>query len=266
MIFYLGTHRPDWLWKHDHNINWFVSNRTLSKRKNLLPAINEWALDSGGFSEIRLLGRWETTPKEYVAAVKRYKNEIGKLKWAAIQDWMCEDIMLKITGKTIKDHQRLTTMSYLTLRDLAPEINWLPVLQGFELDDYLNHIDQYLKNDVDVTTLKAVGVGSICRRQATLAAQNILLSLSITGVKIHGFGLKITALKNQQVCRSIISADSLAWSFTARKLPPLYGHEVKHKNCANCFDFALLWLNKIRKIIENSMRPMTLDEWLIKST
>jgi hypothetical protein len=42
-----------------------------------------WALDSGAaFSELSLFGEWRTTPRQYVAAVRRYDDEIGKLEWA----------------------------------------------------------------------------------------------------------------------------------------------------------------------------------------
>lgn len=41
-----------------------------------------------GFSELPCTGGWRTTAAEYVAAVKRYDTEIGKLAWAAPQDLM----------------------------------------------------------------------------------------------------------------------------------------------------------------------------------
>ncbi len=36
----------------------------------------------------------------------------------------------------LADHQERTIHSYLTLKSLAPEIQWVPVLQGWTLADY----------------------------------------------------------------------------------------------------------------------------------
>ena len=48
----------------------------------------DWALDSGGFTELTQAGRWTISAREYVAATARYDQEIGKLGRAACQDWM----------------------------------------------------------------------------------------------------------------------------------------------------------------------------------
>ena len=37
----------------------------------------------------------------------------------------------------------------------------------------------------------------------------------------------------------LASADSMAWSFDARRTDPLPGHT--HKSCANCLEYALRW-------------------------
>jgi hypothetical protein len=41
----------------------------------------------------------------------------------------------------------------------------------------------------------------------------------------------------------IESADSMAWSFEARRERPFPGHT--HKNCANCLDYALAWADEL---------------------
>jgi integrase len=58
------------------------------QRRRLPRARCRWALDSGGFTELSLFGRWQTTPAAYAAAVARYTDQIGKLAWASPQDWM----------------------------------------------------------------------------------------------------------------------------------------------------------------------------------
>src|SRR5205807_2659774 len=109
-----------------------------------------WALDSGGFTELRLHGGWLTTAAAYVAAVRRYRDEIGRLEWAAPMDWMCEPFMLAKTGLTVAEHQERTVANYLELRSLAPDLPFVPVLQGWSRDDYRRCATPYEKAGVDL--------------------------------------------------------------------------------------------------------------------
>src|SRR6266545_2636303 len=135
MRFYLGTHKPHWLGLVDFPL--MVSHRTLAQRRTLPRARAPWALDSGGFTEIATYGHWTIPPQAYVEAVARYAAEIGQLDWAAPQDWMCEPIMVERSGLSVAEHQHRTIVNYLELRTLAPGLPFVPVLQGWRLDDYL---------------------------------------------------------------------------------------------------------------------------------
>src|SRR5688572_22878073 len=116
MIFYLGTHQPHWLARTAAPL--FVSARRLRDRKSLPRALGPWALDSGGFSELKLFGTWTVTARQYAAEVRRWRDEIGNLEWAAPQDWMCEPFMLAKTGYTVYQHQQFTVNNFLTLNAL----------------------------------------------------------------------------------------------------------------------------------------------------
>mgnify|MGYP000181470407 CR=1 FL=1 len=55
-----------------------------------------------------------------------------------------------------------------------------------------------------------------------------------------------------QCADDLASADSLAWSFAARREPPLPGHDepgpgrrAGHKHCNNCPEFALAWRDQL---------------------
>jgi integrase len=87
MKLYLGTHIPSWL-NRPLGVPLLVSHRRLAGRRSLPRAVNSWALDSGGFTELDLHGRWQTDEKDYVRSVRRYADEIGNLAWATPQDWM----------------------------------------------------------------------------------------------------------------------------------------------------------------------------------
>lgn len=233
--FYLGAHHPHWL--ASARVPLFVSRRALARYKTLPRAVAPWALDSGGFTELSMHGRWTLSARDYAAEVRRYLNEIGQLAWAAPQDWMCEPDMLKRTGLSVAVHQRLSVANFLELREVAPDLPWVPVLQGWASGEYFDHIEAYERAGVDLRALPLVGVGTVCRRQNTVAASLLFSQLSREGIRLHGFGLKRTGLRF--AAADLVSADSMAWSYNARREPPLPGHT--HKNCANCIDWALGW-------------------------
>lgn len=204
-------------------------------RKSFPRALHSWALDSGGFTELSMHGRWVTTSREYARAVRRYQDEVGSLEWCAPQDWMCEPFMLAMTGLTVVEHQARTIDSYCVLA--AEGLPVVPVLQGWSLADYHACVEQYDDAGIDLREFATVGLGSVCRRQGTDEIARIVWSLADLGIKLHGFGVKTRGLAAYH--DALASSDSLAWSYAARRSPPLPGHT--HASCANCMTFALQW-------------------------
>jgi len=72
--FYLGTHHPHWLWRATFRL-FVIHHRLAGRRTALRPAACRWALDSGGFTELSLHGRWITPADEYAAAADRYARQ-----------------------------------------------------------------------------------------------------------------------------------------------------------------------------------------------
>ncbi|OKI19294.1 hypothetical protein [Streptomyces sp. CB03911] len=235
MRFYLGTHIPAWLAKTE--VPLFVSHRRLKGRKTLPRAMARWALDSGGFTELSMHGRWTVTAREYATAVRRYRDEIGLLDWAAPQDWMCEPWIVAKTGLSVLEHQRRTVTNYLELAAEAPDLPIVPVLQGWDLDDYRRCVDLYAASGVDLRTFPTVGIGSVCRRQATAEIGQIVHAMADEeGLRLHGFGVKSAGLR--RYAQHLSSADSMAWSFRGRHVE---GCTATHKTEANCAVFAMAW-------------------------
>ena len=239
MRFWLGTHKSVWLARTE--VPLMVSHRTLSIRKRLPRARGPWVLDSGGYSELSLYGMWQTQPQTYVAAVKRYVQEVGQLEWAAAQDWMCEPWILKKTGFSIAEHQYRSVVSYLELRLRAPEFLWCPVLQGWEPSDYLRHRDMYERMGVPLASLPVVGIGSVCRRQGVRGAIDLLVRLHGEGLRLHGFGLKTTAVR--PLASFLASSDSMAWSYGAMRHGLRCGDPPT--SCANHMHHALEWRDSV---------------------
>lgn len=279
---YLGTHMTSWLWderfeKLFRGTIFFISRVRLAPRRSPFPrALHRYCIDSGGFSELQQHGRWRGTAAEYVAEIRRFLAELGPdlCVWVAPQDWMCEEIVIRggvgqrgqifhgtrearglkpgdpeqDLTTAVRIHQRYTVDNLIELRRLAPEIPFIPVLQGNSLDDYVHCAQLYADAAIDLAAEPVVGLGSVCRRQATAEIREIVEYFATRGLSLHGFGVKTLGLA--QYAGDLVSADSMAWSEDARRSDPLPGHT--HKNCANCPDWAIRWH---RRIVRHHLTP-----------
>lgn len=211
MIFYVGVFDIANAKHYDYS---FISINRLRGRKSDFAAKN-WIMDSGAFSTIEKHGCFPTEPEAYAAQVERWSN-CGGFECAVSQDYMCEPKMLKITGLTVRDHQRLTIDRYKAISGatFAPV---MPVIQGYTIPEYLSHIEQY--GELLQTGMR-VGIGSVCKRNGNITfIEDIVgaVNQAAPGLLLHGFGLKTTALKSDFVWRKLYSADSMAWSTAAWK-------------------------------------------------
>lgn len=210
MIFYVGMHHPADSWPFKSVM---ISVNALAKRKGPF-RVNDWIMDSGAFTEISTHGKWRAEPEVYANQVKRWATN-GNLIAAATQDYMCEPFILEKTGLSIADHQRLTVERFLALRSICGSII-MPVLQGYDPMDYVRHTQMYGAN-LPIGTW--CGVGSVCKRNSepqTVEAVLMAIKSKRPDLKLHGFGLKITALENPNVRALLHSSDSMAWSYAAR--------------------------------------------------
>lgn len=211
MEFYVGLHHPFHARYFDRAC---ISINTLRARRSGFVA-NDWILDSGAFTELARYGEYREAPEKYAEQINRWKHN-GKMLAAVSQDYMCEPFILRKTGLSIESHQRLTIERYRSLRELT-DAYVLPVLQGYDPSDYVAHIAKY----GDLLPLGAwTGVGSICKRNTNVESVAFVLSaikLSRPDLRLHGFGLKSTALADSYIRSLLYSADSMAWSFAARR-------------------------------------------------
>jgi hypothetical protein len=237
MRFFTGLHQPS---DARHFDACFISVNRLIKRRGPFE-VGDWIMDSGAFSH--MLRDGEHMPvKQYAAEIRRWAGT-GNLLAAVTQDYMCEEFILKKTGLTVGDHQRLTVERYDALLREATGVYILPVLQGYKPEEYVEHIRMYgdrLKPGM------WVGVGSVCKRNGdSRAIEDVLLAIhkERPDLRLHGFGLKTTALGSGIVDELLYSADSMAWSFRAR----MYGK-------GNDWREAKKWT---RRIVERSIqRPL----------
>lgn len=213
MKFYVGLHHPG---DAKHFERAFISINCLRTRRLPIEA-DEWILDSGAFTEISKFGKYRDDESVYASHVNRLAAINPNLLAAVSQDYMCEAFILNKTGLSIADHQRLTIERYDRLTPSITTAYLMPVLQGYEPKDYVAHILAYGKR---LPVGAYVGVGSVCKRNDDIGKIEAVMRAiknERPDLRLHGFGLKTTALSNSNVRDRLYSADSMAWSWAARK-------------------------------------------------
>ncbi len=216
MRFFVGLHHPS---DAKHFGCCLISVNALRPKRQII-GCGDWILDSGAFTEISRFGGYRESPAAYARDIARWSTA-GRLLAAVSQDYMCEPMMLAKTGLSIREHQQKTIERFVSLSGelaaLGCNVPILPVLQGYAPEDYARHVEMYgglLSPDA------WVGVGSVCKRNGSV--QSIVDVLSTIRdvaprLRLHGFGLKTSAISAPVVRVLLESADSLAWSYQARK-------------------------------------------------
>jgi hypothetical protein len=213
--FYIGLHQPS---DAQRFARCCIHIQRLATRRKPL-GCRELLLDSRAFTELRQHGRYRAAPEAFADQIHRIADAALVPQLMPVsQDYMCEPDILHMTGLTIREHQRLTIERYDAIRQaLDPALPLMPVLQGLLPQHYVAHLRQY----GDRLPFGAwVGVGSVCQRNGhprEIAAVLRAIKAERPDLRLHGFGCKLTALRSAEVRAALWSADSLAWSYHARK-------------------------------------------------
>lgn len=218
---YPGIHQPNDAQNFERAC--ISMNRIRRRRKPV--SCGDVIVDSAAFSELEKYGFYRHEVEEHARDLHRLHSAgVIKIAAAVAQDYMCEPFILAKTGLTIADHQRLTIERYDRLITELDRLSGgkcpfhvMPVIQGFAPQDYVDHIRMYGDR---LTPEIWVGVGSVCKRQGNARAiLRVLLAIKNErpDLRLHGFGVKITSLMHPGVRELLYSADSMAWSFAARK-------------------------------------------------
>jgi hypothetical protein len=285
-VFYTGIHRQIWMRRDDYaGIPVCVSHSIMAPRKTFHQARQPVLLDSGGFSYLKKHGRFPFTTRQYVADIQRIIKGIGRMPDAvAHMDAMTENPVILGTPhlppghrnyfhgtrawRGIPDdqpdepieiaefkHQWWTVTNYLECARIDPDLPWMAVLQGRNLESYIRCYDMYRRAGVDLRHLPMVAVGSVCRREATHEIGEIfsVLQMELGLDNLHGFGVKTRGL--ELYAEHVNTADSMAWSEGLSRRPPLPGHEELHPNAANCANCPIAALEWRQRLVSNLASP-----------
>lgn len=153
-------------------------------------------LDSGGFTTLNQYG-------DYPFSVINYANLIARLRpdYYATMDYPCEpDISRHLGLMTNEDRIKATVENTVKLAEWESQIpgQMVPVIQGYELSEYLYCLDLYSRAGL---IRDYMAVGSMCRRisdeQLSELIPGIYYAARKLGCsKLHFFGLKLSPSLN----------------------------------------------------------------------
>jgi hypothetical protein len=243
--YFLGIPEPSWLNRCD-GVPKFVSATRFARYTGTrwpVSTTDPYAIDSGAYTALTSRNRtspWWDPPEIYASKVLRFATNNGRPPlFCAPQDLPCEPAVRQRTGMSIREHQQLTLVNYLFLAREWPWLDWAVVLQGWDPTDYQVHERMYWDAGVDLRRVRRVGIGSVCRRAHLPQIVEVVAQFAESGYALHAFGVKTTAIP--VIGRYLRSADSMAWSSSARwgriRLP-----ECVHRgDCRNCYRYATTW-------------------------
>ena len=177
-----------------------LSAKNLFEFKGEIPW-QHWALDSGAFSILKRHGHYTFSPDDYLKLLDRL-NPI----WAASMDYPCEPIIRSSSNMSVQEHITATIelAKYLCSRD----DRIVPVVQGIALEEYESCWKRLPKTG-------KIAIGSVCRRQSLSEIDDLIRGMKefIPLGWIHGFGVKISALKRKESRGFFSSIDTTAWQY-----------------------------------------------------
>lgn len=271
--FFVGIHQPSDAHRFKRCC---ISIHRLGKRQKPLGCPNVF-IDSGAFTTIGKHGGYPEPVGVYAQRLYELHTQgVANIYGAAAQDYMCEPAviakLLQIPEKElsprrhaemVRDHQERTIARYDALLEalrglFAGPIPFpvLPVIQGYHPEEYRRHMRMY---GARLTHGMYVGVGSVCKRNGSVADVIGVLShvkAYLPDLRLHGFGLKKTALKEPSVRAMLHSADSMAWSQHA------YKHFVEQKIDLEKELGAELTMAEAKQILlSRGIKPRDSNDW-----
>jgi len=195
------------VWSYSHN-------------KKLVPfkfseQTKEIFLDSGGFSFFTKYSEYPFSVKEYVEWIhEMQKINNGKVKYVATMDYPCEPSINRKAFSSNKERIEKTVENAIKCFKNEIPAKWIPVLQGYNLDEYVFCLNLYKKHGI---LTDYIAVGSMCKRSNISEIVKIVheIKKNYKG-KIHLFGLAIKALQNKALFDMIYSCDTIGYTFASK--------------------------------------------------
>ena len=204
--FYYGS---AWHWPLPYLPRVMLSYNMLRTLKTAWNIDIPFMMDSGAFAVIQKHGKYPYSPEAYALGIEKWHPDIA---WT--MDYPCEpSVQKKGHYDPISAHE-MTIDNQIRLLDL--NVNTQMVVQGWTINDYLENLDRI--KDQGLLT-ERLGIGSVCRRGQNREIARIIRAIHNnvpSWVKLHGFGIKVSVLKETDARFLLHSADSESWEYERR--------------------------------------------------
>ena len=174
-------------------------------------------LDSGGFvAAVRYRGFEWTVPQCMALCAAAPWTRFASMDWC-VEPELADDrdaVLDRISGTVRLNRDCLREARRLGIAD-----RFMPVIQGWQVDDYLRCIDLMF----DLDQFPVVGVGSMCRRHVEGPAGILQVvheldqALGDSPVRLHLFGLKSQGMAEVRAHPRVFGFDSQAYGVAARQ-------------------------------------------------
>ena len=243
--FYYGS---SWHWPLAYLPRVMLSYNMLRKIKTAWKIDIPFMMDSGAFAVILKYGKYPFIPEEYAEGIEKWHPDVA---WT--MDYPCEPSVQKRGDYNPKKAQEMTIDNQIRLLDL--NANTQMVVQGWEIPDYLANLDKIKEQGL---LTEHLGIGSVCRRGQTTQIARIIRAIHNnvpSWVKLHGFGVKVSALENTDAKFELYSADSMSWAIEAFGKYENNGKGAKGKRIVDKLPVLHLYIQKIEGLL-NPVEPL----------
>jgi len=213
--------------------------KKLSLNRGMIPeSTKRLFLDSGGYSFFTRWGKYPFSIEEYVIFAQSIQDEYP-LTEVAIMDFPCEPNTNRSILKSNKERIDNTVQNALSCIDYDPNLPWVPVIQGYTLNEYLYCLDLYKDAKMYHDDFHLWAIGTLCARKKLDGIRSMVVNITDKiNAPVHTFGMNYRFLKDPQIFFSIYSSDSGAWSYNGRaheKLGDLIKYDKKIMNLIESF-------------------------------
>ena len=214
--------KPHMFWGIDNTLN---STDAFENRRGMLSAgmvytcDNQWRytvpkckelfVDSGGF---QVTARWDLEYPYSVETLFEYAERVGA-DYLAAPDYACEP---ELHDSTVSNRIGMTVEGHAQAMALYEDREWsfqlVPVLQGYEVEDYEHCIDWF---ESEGMIRDYMAVGTVCKRDRVKSIHNVLQAIKrkLPDVDLHMFGMTLNAWKDRRLWGQFKSADTAAWNW-----------------------------------------------------
>lgn len=170
-----------------------------------VPPHREMLLDSGAFALLESMPDYPFSLEDYLSVA----GELGA-DWIAARDWPCEPYGKIRVPVPERVWRTVEADAEIVDAEMPGRARPLPVIQGWDVADYLSCIDQLRDRGL---LRPRMAVGSCCGRKSVAEVLTIARAIraELPATDLHYFGLKVSALRSPGFSELADSIDTGAW-------------------------------------------------------